>query len=57
MEFPDPYEAEKFKKQKWLMFCGTPCSHQVQRHMISHTFLKRERKPEILPYLEAMGGL
>ena len=26
MEFLDPQEAEKFKKQKWPMFCGTPCS-------------------------------
>ena len=25
MEFLDTLEAEKFKKQKWLMFCGTPC--------------------------------
>ena len=25
MEFLDTKEAEKSKKQKWLMFCGTSC--------------------------------
>ena len=24
-EFLDPLEAEKFKKQKCVQFCGTPC--------------------------------
>ena len=27
MEFLDPLEAEKFKKQKCVQFCGTPCSN------------------------------
>ena len=25
MEFLDTQEAEKFKKQKWIQYCGTPC--------------------------------
>ena len=25
-KFLDSVEAEKFKKQKWPMFCGTPCN-------------------------------
>ena len=25
IEFLDPKEAEKFKKQKWNVFCWTPC--------------------------------
>ena len=25
MEFLDPQEAEKFKKQKWKQICWTPC--------------------------------
>ena len=25
IEFLDPEEAEKFKKQKWNVFCWTPC--------------------------------
>ena len=27
IEFLDPEEAEKFKKQKWNVFCWTPCSN------------------------------
>ena len=26
-EFLDPQEAEKFKKQKWPLFCWTPCKN------------------------------
>ena len=26
MEFLDPEEAYKFKKQKWKQYCGTPCT-------------------------------
>ena len=25
MEFQNPKEAEKLKKQKWTVFCRTPC--------------------------------
>ena len=28
MEFLDPKEAEKFKKQKWKQFWWTPCSNR-----------------------------
>ena len=27
MEFLDPKEAKKFKKEKWIQYCGTPCSY------------------------------
>ena len=30
MEFLDPQEAEKFKKQKCLMFSGTPCTSVIK---------------------------
>ena len=26
MEFLDPLDAEKFKKQKWIQYYGTPCT-------------------------------
>ena len=29
MKFLDLEEAEKFKEQKWVMFCGTPCRISV----------------------------
>ena len=34
MEFLDPLEAEKFKKQKCVQFCRTPCS-------LENTMMKR----------------
>ena len=30
MEFLDPLEAEKFKKQKCVQFCGTPCMSETK---------------------------
>ena len=29
MEFLGPFKAEKFKKQKWVQFCRTPCIMQM----------------------------
>ena len=37
MKFLDPQEAEKFKKQKWLMFCGTPCRGKIVESFYLYT--------------------
>ena len=29
MAFLEPKEAEKFEKQKWIQYCGTPCTLQT----------------------------
>ena len=34
MEFLDPLEAEKLKKQKCVQFCGTPCIKSQSQNLI-----------------------
>ena len=35
MEFVNPFKAEKFKKQKCVQFCGTPCIFIMEPYQAS----------------------
>ena len=43
-EFLDPLEAKKFKKQKCVQFCRTPC-------------INRNMRSETIPSLNFYGGI
>ena len=53
MEFLDPKEAEKFKKQKWKQFCWTPCIYQSMFHGVGFSEVHRVQFGFVGQYLVA----
>ena len=44
MAFLEPKEAEKFEKQKWIQYCGTPCiNYELQNEEIEHSSREKRR--------------